>query len=63
MPISEDEAVRAIRAAVFAALSITLDHVSIVRPGTLPRTTSGKIRRAAASELWPKPALELAKAS
>jgi acyl-CoA synthetase (AMP-forming)/AMP-acid ligase II len=45
--MDDEEAVRRIRGAVSAALGVTLSEVSIVRPGTLPRTTSGKIRRAA----------------
>ncbi len=28
------------------------DHVAIVRPSTLPRTTSGKLQRQASAELW-----------
>ena len=54
--MEDAEAVRRMRAAVTDALGLTLDEISIVRPGTLPRTTSGKIRRAAvcATRFGPK---------
>ncbi|HEX8193493.1 MAG TPA: fatty acyl-AMP ligase [Allosphingosinicella sp.] len=61
--LDEAEAVRAIRAAVFAALGISLDTIRIVRPGTLPRTTSGKIRRAVARAAWIAGDTPLAEAS
>lgn len=44
--MDDAEAIRRIRASVFAARGVALDQVFIVDPGTLPRTTSGKIRRA-----------------
>lgn len=44
--MDDAEAIRRIRASVFAARGVALDQVFIVSPGTLPRTTSGKIRRA-----------------
>jgi acyl-CoA synthetase (AMP-forming)/AMP-acid ligase II len=44
--MDDAEAIRRIRASVFGARGVALDQVFIVDPGTLPRTTSGKIRRA-----------------
>ncbi|QAY77814.1 AMP-binding protein [Sphingosinicella sp. BN140058] len=48
----DDETIATMRRAVFEALGIALDEVLIARPGTLPRTTSGKIRRAAVRDGW-----------
>ncbi len=41
-----------IRNAVHAAQQLVPDVVALVRPGALPRTTSGKIRRSACKEQW-----------
>lgn len=41
-----------IRRAVRQSVGLTLDHVDTLTPGTLPRTSSGKIRRAEARRLW-----------
>ena len=38
--------------AVRAATSVTVDEVVLLAPGTLPRTSSGKIRRAEALQQW-----------
>jgi acyl-CoA synthetase (AMP-forming)/AMP-acid ligase II len=38
--------VRALRAAVAARHGVHVDHVVFIRPGALPRTSSGKVRRA-----------------
>ena len=46
------EVIREMRGAVLAAVGLSLDRIEIVSPGTLPRTTSGKIRRAAARDAW-----------
>jgi acyl-CoA synthetase (AMP-forming)/AMP-acid ligase II len=46
------EVERRVRGAVFDGLGIMLDEVCILRPGTLPRTTSGKVRRAAVRDAW-----------
>jgi acyl-CoA synthetase (AMP-forming)/AMP-acid ligase II len=35
-----------------AAAGIRADHVLLTRPGAMPRTSSGKLRRAAALEAW-----------
>jgi acyl-CoA synthetase (AMP-forming)/AMP-acid ligase II len=37
---------------VLAATGLDPDHVEVLEPGTLPRTSSGKIRRHEALELW-----------
>lgn len=37
---------RAVRAAVSAAYALTIDDVVLIKPTTLPRTSSGKVRRA-----------------
>ncbi|MEV4504240.1 amino acid adenylation domain-containing protein [Streptomyces klenkii] len=42
----------AVREAVAAEHGLALREVVLVRPGTIPRTTSGKIRRSACRELW-----------
>lgn len=49
-----DEAglVRAIRGSVQQALGVGLDEVRILDPGSLPRTTSGKIQRSEARSGW-----------
>ena len=44
--------VRAIRGSVQQVLGIGLDEIRIMEPGTLPRTTSGKIQRAEARACW-----------
>jgi acyl-CoA synthetase (AMP-forming)/AMP-acid ligase II len=50
--LGEREALHRARSAVFRDLGVTLAELHVVRPGSLPRTTSGKIRRSAARELW-----------
>jgi acyl-CoA synthetase (AMP-forming)/AMP-acid ligase II len=42
----------AIRQAVVREHDLTVHKVILVRPGSIPKTTSGKIRRAATRELW-----------
>jgi len=39
-------------AAVLGATGLALDQVELLAPGTLPRTSSGKLRRAEALRLW-----------
>jgi fatty-acyl-CoA synthase len=46
-----DEAVLGARARL-AAAGLPVDVVELVRPGFIPRTTSGKLRRAAARDAW-----------
>ena len=50
--------VAAIREAVVLEHEIAVHRVALVRPGSLPRTTSGKIQRRRARELWLAGALE-----
>ena len=38
--------------AVRAATGLTVDFVALLEPGTLPRTSSGKLRRQIALEQW-----------
>jgi hypothetical protein len=45
------EAVLAARAALSDA-GLPVDVVELVRPGFIPRTTSGKLRRGAARDAW-----------
>jgi fatty-acyl-CoA synthase len=42
----------ACRAAVLGATGLMVDQVEILPPGTLPRTSSGKLRRAETLRLW-----------
>ncbi len=49
--LDDDELVRRIRRAVFDGLGLSLDEVGLLKPGVLPRTTSGKVRRSAAGAL------------
>lgn len=44
--------VAALRLAVLEDLGVKLDHVDVVEPGTIPKTTSGKLRRGAARDMW-----------
>lgn len=44
--------VRALRMRVADALDLALDAVELVPPGTLPRTTSGKLQRGVARKRW-----------
>jgi len=44
----EDQCLRAVR----AATGVTPDHIIRLKPGTLPRTSSGKIRRGEALQRW-----------
>jgi acyl-CoA synthetase (AMP-forming)/AMP-acid ligase II len=51
-PEREPELIRAVRKALMDGLGIAVDHVALLEPGTLPRTTSGKIQRAQARAAW-----------
>ena len=42
----------ACRAAVLGATGLAVDQVEVLPPGTLPRTSSGKLRRGEALRLW-----------
>lgn len=48
---------QAIRVRLLEALSLTVDHVVLVPPHTLPKTSSGKLQRARARELFRSGAL------
>jgi acyl-CoA synthetase (AMP-forming)/AMP-acid ligase II len=53
------EMVGRIREAVTDEHEIFARHVVLIRPGTLPKTTSGKIQRGVARQLWLEGKLEL----
>ena len=42
----------ACREAVLGAIGLAVDEVVVLEPGTLPRTSSGKLRRQEALRLW-----------
>lgn len=46
------EVERALRAAVLAELGLKLHEVVLVRPGQVPRTTSGKVQRLLCRQFW-----------
>ncbi len=45
-PQDRADVIRAVRSAVNAAFGVVLDDVALLHPGELPRTSSGKVRRA-----------------
>jgi acyl-CoA synthetase (AMP-forming)/AMP-acid ligase II len=47
-----ENVVGAIREAVANEHEITVDHIVLARPGTVPKTTSGKIQRSLTRTLW-----------
>ena len=47
-----EEVFRACRTAVRAATGLTVDHVEVLAAGTLPRTSSGKLRRGESLRRW-----------
>ncbi len=56
--LSQEEVTAAIRAAVANNHDLALHAVVLIRPGTLPKTTSGKIQRGLAMQRWLDDALE-----
>jgi acyl-CoA synthetase (AMP-forming)/AMP-acid ligase II len=50
-----------LRAAVLADLGVAVDEIAFVAPGSIPRTTSGKLQRQRARSLWLSGELELGK--
>jgi len=50
--IVAEQLVRQIREAIVTEHDIVPSDVSLLRPGALPKTTSGKIQRALARQLW-----------
>jgi acyl-CoA synthetase (AMP-forming)/AMP-acid ligase II len=48
-----------IREAVADQHELFARHIALIRPGTLPKTTSGKIQHALARQLWLEGRLEL----
>ena len=53
-----DEIVEAVRAAVVREHELTIQALVLVRPGTVPKTSSGKIRRRFTRQRWLAGALE-----
>jgi len=51
-PGDEEAVVRAVRRAVSAAHDLPLRGFRLVRPGAVPRTSSGKVSRSAARDRW-----------
>lgn len=62
-PAEWPDVVKAVRNAITAAHGVTLDEVVFIRPGTLPRTSSGKVRRSQCSIDYLADALATAKAA
>jgi acyl-CoA synthetase (AMP-forming)/AMP-acid ligase II len=56
--IAADELVARIREAVVEAHEIVPHDIALLRPGALPKTTSGKIQRALSRKLWLEASLE-----
>jgi acyl-CoA synthetase (AMP-forming)/AMP-acid ligase II len=50
--IEIEEIVACIREAVANEHEIALDSIVLIRPGSIPKTTSGKIQRSAARRMW-----------
>jgi acyl-coenzyme A synthetase/AMP-(fatty) acid ligase len=53
-----DEVLGAIREAVVNEHEIAVGEIVLVRPGTLPKTTSGKVQRNLTRVLWQKKDLD-----
>jgi len=58
--IDPDEITGLIREAVVNEHDIFIHEVVLIRVGTLPKTTSGKVQRALTRELWRRGAIEIA---
>lgn len=56
--IAVDELVGRIREAIVGAHEIVPHEIALLRPGALPKTTSGKIQRALSRQLWLEGSLE-----
>jgi len=53
-----EEIIACIREAVANEHEIALDTIVLIRPGTIPKTTSGKIQRSLARQMWLQNSLE-----
>lgn len=51
-PADAPDVIQAIRAAVTEEHGLSLDEVVLIRPGSIPRTSSGKIRRSESRQRW-----------
>ena len=56
--IDASEIVASIREAVVEEHEINVDEMVFIAPGTLPKTTSGKVQRRLTRRLWTDGALE-----
>lgn len=54
----EAEVIAAIQAAVVNNHDVALHQITLIRPGTLPKTTSGKVQRSMTRKLWIQGSLE-----
>ncbi|WP_246659129.1 fatty acyl-AMP ligase [Rhizobium sp. FY34] len=57
--LDQREVIAAIRKAVSESHDIALSRIVFIRPGTIPKTTSGKIQRYKTRQLWLENQLEL----
>jgi len=57
--IDAEELLGLIREAVTEEHGVFARHVALIRPGTLPKTTSGKIQRRMTRQLWLNGELEV----
>jgi acyl-CoA synthetase (AMP-forming)/AMP-acid ligase II len=61
-PVDPDQVTRAVRAAVATDHSVQIGQLALVAPGSVPKTSSGKIRRAACRAAFERGELASAKA-
>jgi acyl-coenzyme A synthetase/AMP-(fatty) acid ligase len=57
--IDPAEIVARVREAVVTEHEIAPHEIALLRPGALPKTTSGKIQRAVSRQLWQQGALDV----
>src|SRR5207248_9953808 len=50
--VSNAELADLLRKAIFDGTGLSVNHVQLVAPGVVPKTTSGKLRRAEARARW-----------
>jgi acyl-CoA synthetase (AMP-forming)/AMP-acid ligase II len=57
--VSADEIEKLIRAAISNEHDLAAHEIVLVRPGSIPKTTSGKIQRSLTRQLWQERALDV----
>jgi acyl-CoA synthetase (AMP-forming)/AMP-acid ligase II len=57
--VSTDEIEKHIREAISNEHEIAVDQILLIRPGSIPKTTSGKIQRRLTQQLWHEGALDV----